>query len=104
MQQLMPEFNRVRVTQVKDEEQRGSDRLNLTFDLPADISIIKRHGEQDDYQIINLIENSFDLQFESAFDKHDDGLLGDKLEKELRQTFNDFKLSQQTAMLQLPTV
>jgi len=60
MKQLMPEFNHVRVTQVREEEHRPSETLNLTFDLPADISIIKKQGDFDDYQIINLIESSFD--------------------------------------------
>ena len=46
MKKLMPEFNRVRVTQVKEEATEG---LNLTFDLPADISVIKKQGDNDDY-------------------------------------------------------
>jgi hypothetical protein len=56
----MPEFNRVRVTQVKEEERRDPEGINLTFDLPNDISIIRKQGDNDDYQIINMLESSFD--------------------------------------------
>lgn len=74
----MPEFNRIRVREVTDVDQRArGNSLNLTFDLPADISIIKRDG--DDYQVVNLDGNSFD-----AADENTECLLGDQLERELK--------------------
>ena len=70
--------------------------MNLTFDLPADISIIKRE-DFEDYQVVNMVDSSFDLEQPGWYD---DSLLGDKLEKELRLAVDEFRHNQENALLQ----
>lgn len=59
-----------------------------------------RYGNCEDYQVINMVDSSFDLKYDDHHDEFaEDSLLGDKLEKELRLAVDEFRHNQENALI-----
>lgn len=105
MQSLMNQFNKINVRKVPENAEnfdfslarkddlkmraKVQNKLDLTFDLPTDISMIQRAG--DDFQMLYLPETTFD-------EEEDEQVPGAELMIELTQMINELRKNQKKAI------